>query len=161
MAEDVTLWDSQTFMSASFSGSNIVSSAEINNNNDLNAAKVTITYEAIEPDGKDNIVGFLIQAVLEEEVAPNVWVPIATQDDQIKGTDEPLQQVIDLAPQTLIDPGTVLKVSLGSNNEIAISKHDGRAPGKMRVCLLHHCIDDTKPQLDSVTLSGFLRKYDK
>lgn len=157
--EDVTLWTSQTF-TAPYTGGKIATSSEVPNNNDLNSAKVTIVYEALTPDGAVALVGFTVQAVLEEEVAPGVWVPIASQLDVIKGTDEALQQVIVLSPTFNPDPGTPEKVFLGPVETASISRQEGRAPGRMRVCLLVHDLDNGHPGLTSITVSGYLRKYD-
>ena len=159
-AEDVQLWDSQTF-TAPWTHGKIATSVEIANNNELNSAKVTIVYEALSPDGANALVSYLVQAVLEEEVSPGVWVPIATQDDQIKGSDEALQQVIVLSPGLVADPGTPEKVATGTQIAAAISRHDGVAPGNMRICILVHDLDNGHPGLTSITLSGYLRKHTK
>jgi len=160
MAEDVTLWTNATF-TAPFNNGEIAVSPNINNNNDLNAAKVTIRYEVIDPDGENNIVGFLLQAVLEEEVAAGVWVPIAVQQDQVKGTDEAKNQVIEIGPGVVFDPGVAEKVFEGNMEIAAISRTEGVAPGTMRVRILQHITDPAKMQLNSVTVSGWARKFNK
>jgi hypothetical protein len=159
-AENVTLWSSETFTGPFVDGV-IAHSSEIPNTNSLNSIDVTINYEAITPDGKDVVVGFVVQAVLEEEVSDGIWVPMAIQLDPIKGTDEALQQVLVVSPQLVLDPGTPEKVWQGNREVAAISRHDRVLPSKVRVCLYEQGLNNGHPDLTSITISGWARKHNR
>ena len=157
MAEQVTLWSDATF-DGPFTDNIIATSGEISNNSGLNALDVTIDYKAITPDGENAQVNFSLQAVVEEETAPNVWVPIAAQHDEIKGTDEAQLQILSIRPTFNPDPGIPEKIQRGGQPFSSISREDRQAPERFRVVILQAIVGGGDP-LTQVVISGWARKY--
>lgn len=142
----------------------VLSSKAISNTSDKNSIEVTLKYEEITPDGENALVGFLLQGVIEKEVAPGVWTPICEQFDVVKGTDEAQTQIIELSPTLNLDPGIPEFYSVGSlNQDVAISRTNGRAPkdDAIRVCILAIRTDETRDDLTSLVISGFYDLFDK
>ena len=144
-------------------GDSILTSPVQNNSNGRNSVKITVKYEVLTPDGKDALVGYELRTVIEEELSPGVWSVVAAQHNTVKGTDEALEQQVILTPQFTTDPGIPEIVSGGPNgqNLAEISRTDGVAPEKYRVCVVYRKTDATRPQLTSATISMFGNEYDR
>lgn len=159
MPTDVTLWDSQTLTSP-YADNIVATSSEISNDTQKKAGLVTIRMEAEDPDGDYVGVGFLLRAYLEEKVAnagDPVWIVRAASakwNQPSKG-----QQVIELAPRRVDNPGVAEDLELGSVDQLTM-RREGVLPETLRVRIALEVVDESKAQLSSVTLSGWLRMYD-
>jgi len=150
-AEDFILWNNATFTSP-FDDGVIATSAEIANNNGLNAVRVLIEYADITPD----VCGCNITAVLEEEISSGIWVAVAAQNQPYGVEGNGPSRVIILSPSVVINPGSDFVIE-GPDGDTKISSHQGHAPDKFRVRL-------TMPSpgsLTSITISGYGRKFEQ
>ena len=77
-------------------------------------------------------MGFVVGAVLEEEVAPNNWVTVAVQQRTVRGNGDVSYHLIELAPQFVENPGVDELIQVGVQEVSSISRTDGRASDKMR-----------------------------
>lgn len=162
MADVTTLWESQLFdeaVNGPWTDGTIAISPVINNQNQAyNAVDIVIRYETFTPDGKDVVVGSVITAVLEDEVAPGKWIAVSSQGRAVKGTDNALEQVIRFGPQTIVDY-TPIAVDEGSKIRGYIQNASGVLGNNMRVRIVR--VDNGGSPLHSqVRLSGYAREYD-
>lgn len=157
LLDKVTLWQSQTFTTLDGQRNLAVSSSVTNAS--YNSCKVFVGYEGLAPDGATELVGYRLQAILEEEAAPNVWTQIASQFVEVDESTDPSQHVIELSPGLIINPGVVEWVQANGQNFMGISRTEGTPGDKLRVVVRAHRTDPTRPDVTSVTLSGYLRLY--
>ncbi len=155
---DIVLWENQV-LSGPFTAGPILTSADIDNNLQLNALQLVLKYQALDPDGATLQVGYALQAVIEAEITAGMWAVVAAQNGPIKGTDKAKQQLISLAPSPVANPGVPEKIGGGPQFEAEISRHQGTAAEKMRVVVNYLVLSASKPQLNSLTLSGFVRQF--
>lgn len=133
--------------------------AVANNSSSFDAVRATVQYGPITPDGKDVRVGFILQAVLEEEISSNIWVPVATQFDVIKGTDEATTQIIEYSPALNFDRGIAEKIFAGNQEVASISRTQGNLGPKFRLVILRTTIDPDAPELESLTFGAYVRRF--
>ena len=163
MASEHVLFDNQTFLgpfpTAGIDAGLVARSAEIDNpNTAFKSAKAILQYSGIDPDGGSVVVGFTLAAVIEEAVA-GYWTPQAEQFDPVKGTDEAINQIVELSPKLNLNPGSPNKAFRGSVEMSSSSHTDGTAGEKLRVSVYMSITDASKPQLTSLTVSGVLSQY--
>lgn len=149
-AEDFTLWNSQVF-TGPFTGGVIATSVVVTNNNGFDSVKIALVYEdgAPAPDCQ-----CLITAVVEEEISPTVWIPLAPQHEAINTQFNAPNRIIIATPQQLFSPG--VDEYIDANGGTRISTTTASAPDKMRVKIT---VTEFGPPLTSLTLSAHGRKY--
>lgn len=146
MAQQTTLWSSETFTSVPQ-----VSGVINNTSNPKNAVRVFITYENIDP----SIATPGFRVVLEQEVAPSVWRVVAAQNEVIANENVAPKRIIILSPTFVATPGVDEFIDDG-NGGTRISIFDGVAGGKMRIRLVG---PDTT--FSGITISAFADLYDR
>lgn len=160
---DITLWSDEVINRPAegwpADGRIASTPAQSNNQSSLDSVKVSLQYKAITPDGANALVGFTLSAVIEEEVAPGVWVPEATQFDVVKGTDEAVTQILELTPGLNLNPGSPEKMFAGGKEVASISRTQGKLGSKWRVCIVLQVVDPNAAELDSLTISGYARTF--
>ena len=103
-AEDQTLWTDQVVKKSEQQGGEwpadgtILTSANIANTQDKPAIKIIVDYSDFVPD-ENTVAGYVLAAVLEEEIAQDVWKPLAVQDDPVRAGSGPFSQIIEINPQ--------------------------------------------------------------
>lgn len=118
-------------------------------------ARVSVVFEDIEqeplPLGNP---GFELRAVVEEEVAPGVFVPFARQHEPINAdVGQKTRQVIVLTQQPVFDQGIAENITDDTAmNRVQIDK----LPDKYRVCIVRKEIDPAKADLQSITASIYV-----
>ena len=101
-----TLWDSQTFTSVDPVTDRVASSSSFSNSNDKNSVEVTVVYETFSPENDTTVTNYRLQAIVEREIATNVWIPMVGSFKRIGGLSDPLKHVIVVTPQFNPDPGS-------------------------------------------------------
>jgi hypothetical protein len=147
MAEEFSLWDSETF-DAPYTDGVIAISPVINNNSGATGVRFVVLYEAMNPsDGAADI-----SVVIESEVAPGKWVPIANQFRPIRNIDYAPTRIINLTPEPVFDPGSDTVIIGDQPDGARVSNTFGYLPDKFRVKVLVK--DSQALPLQSVTLSA-------
>lgn len=146
LAQQTTLWDSQTFTAFP-----IVSADIDNSSNTKNAIKVFIVYEDFTPD----FATPGLRAVLEEEIAPDVWRIIAAQNEFAASELIAPQRTIVLEPTFVADPGVDLFIDDGEGGQ-RISMFDGTPGRTLRVRIIGN-----GSAFSSVTLSAYVELFDR
>lgn len=163
MADHHTLFVNQTFTEATpgewDSNPIVISGIVDNSNNAYNALDVTIQYENFVPDGENVRMGSVITAVVEEEIATGVWVPIIQQGREVKGADDAPNHIMVRGPQPVFDLAPTA-ITQGPRVVTWITRASGTLGEKVRVKLVKVVTDPNYAQHTSVTVSMYAREYD-
>jgi hypothetical protein len=150
-AEEFTYWESQTFTAPFTDGIVATSSTQVKGQ--YEAVQITLLYEEILPiDGSASIT-----AVLEREVAPGVWVPVASQFEPIRNHNYAPTRFIVLSPQPNFNPGGDVVIIGDVPQGARMSSTFGILPDTFRTIL--RVTDSVGNPLQSVTISGSGQKF--
>jgi hypothetical protein len=118
-------------------------------------ARVTVIYEDITQQSAPlGNPGFTLAAVVEEQVAPGVYAPLASQFQPINAdTGQKTTQVLILTQQPVFDQGVPEHIT--SDTSVSRTQID-RLPGKYRVCVVRREIDPAKADLEELTVSVYV-----
>jgi hypothetical protein len=149
-----TLWNDTTFV-APFTDGIIAVSTDIDNaSNQKTGVRVIVDYDEIWFAGT-GACPCEVFATVEEEVAPDVWVPIANQFTAYRIGD--LTRIIQYDPQFVSNPGGDLSIEQPDGSDIRISVTTGHAPPTMR--LVMSLREFTPGAVDSINMSAFSVLY--
>lgn len=156
-----TFWQDQVFTKPVEGWNGLIARSQVITNGGAsadNSCKVIVQYKNFTPDGASVVVGYAIVAVLEENIE-NTWIPVAAQFDFVKGSDKAESQIITLSPAMNFDEGVPIRNFIGSKEVSAISRTQGNLGGSLRVSVYIHTLDEAKPDLESIQLTGVMRTY--
>lgn len=158
-ADNFTLWNSETF-TGPFPNGVIATSNTINNTNAVNAIKVHVVYEDVVHNGQyANVCACDIRVVVEEEIATDVWIPVASQFSEYRILDSSPQRVIMLTPTPVFNDGSDDLIGLADGSTMKVSRTQGQAPESFRIRLT---VNEFSPNaLTSIRVSGYGRKFDE
>lgn len=158
-----TIWNSETFTppAEGWPDSGIVAASDvIQKGGSATGLHLSVTYNNIEPDGNTVSVGFLLRAVIEEELDVGIFMPVAHQFDAIKDTTTKGNQILIITPDPVFDQGVAEGISSGGGSGVTtqINRTQESLPPKYRICVVRSVTDPSKPDLTSITLSAFARE---
>ncbi len=160
MASDsFTIWNSEEF-TGPFTDGVIATSNTINNTNGVNAIKVHVVYEDIVHNGQyENVCACDIRVVLEEEIASDVWIPVASQFSEYRILDSSPQRVVLLTPTPVFNDGSDDLIGLADGSSMKVSRTQGQAPESFRIRLT---VNEFAPNaLTSIRISAHGRKFNE
>lgn len=124
-----------------------------------NGIVFSILYEEMLPDGNVVQVGYTSQAVVEEELEVGVFAPIAAQFDAINNINTKAHQILIITQASVFDQGVPENLSIGgSGTTTQINRIQGSVPPSYRLCIVRNRTDESKPDLDSLTISAYSRE---
>jgi hypothetical protein len=163
MADTTALWVNSLFdesVSGPWTDGTIAISPIVNNlNNAYNSLDITIKYEFYDPDGEFVQVGSLITAVVEERLFGDLWIPIAQQGRETKGSDNARNHIIRIKPVTIVDSSPIA-ITEGPRVVTWISNAEGSLGGETRVRLVRVITDNSKPLHTKIQVTAYAREYD-
>lgn len=161
MAEHI-LWQEQTFTTTPENdwGDGVVATSKVidNTNSANNALMVFVEYEALTPDGENQILGSQLLYVLQEEIVPGKWVNVATQGRPVKGSDNASTHILRLRPGLVLEDAPVAS-GVGGRIDSYTYHKEGVLGGRNRVVVMRDVFDPSKPVHTSVKLTGKAVEY--
>lgn len=116
--------------------------------------RMHVVFEAIEKDpAPAGNPGFLVKAVIEEELAPNVFVPVAAQFQEINN-NERKNQILVLTPNPVFDQGTPEVIT----GDTVVSRTQNELPGDYRLAIYYRVVDPAKADLASMTVTAYAQE---
>lgn len=155
------LWTNQTF-EAPFTDDIVVVSDPIPVTG-YNSFELVILYESFSPDSDTSAVNYRLQAIIERELVPNVWVPVMGAFKRINGISDARHHVLTISPIFNIDPGNVVWIDIGGSLAMALSPFNASVArlGNLRVSVVaHRILPSQSNDLAEVTLSADYRLYE-
>lgn len=113
-------------------------------------ARIHVTFEDItkdvDPAGNP---GFLLKAVIEEEVGPGLFVPLASMHQEINN-NEKRNQILVLTPNPVFDQGTPEIIT----DDTVVSRTQNELPGDYRLAIYYRRTQLDRADLASLTVSA-------
>jgi len=120
---------------------------------------IAVKYKTILPDGNIVSVGYSLQAIIEEEVSPGVFIPAAVQFQPINNNNTKGTQILVLQEGPVADQGVPEGISIGGTGVVLeINRTQGSIPPTYRLCIVRAITNSEKPDLDSLVVSAYRRE---
>ncbi|MCK5016538.1 MAG: hypothetical protein KAS32_05630 [Candidatus Peribacteraceae bacterium] len=156
-ADNFTMWESQTFTGPFVDGV-VATSGQYATTTGNNSVKVHVFFEEVVHGGSvPNVCDCEIRAVIEEEIADNIWIPVATQYSEHRILDKGQQRVLILSPSGNNYEGSDENMVLPNGTVMKVSRTRGVAPDTFRVRVIVR--EYVAGALQSLTISVHGRQF--
>ncbi len=139
-------------------GKEIANSGLLENSDEHRAAELTVVVSELLPNPETASVGYRLRVQLEERVSetPEAWVIRAVSDEWNAEFEK--THVVVLRPGAVTNQGS--PETMGPPDEpTLVSRYDGVLPPFYRIRVMKRIFNVTRDDLDTVTLSGYLKTY--
>jgi len=154
------IWDAELFEEpvGGWVDGVVASSGPLSKNPLATGLVFAVKYEAMVPDGNVVQVGYTLQALIEEEVAPGVFIPVMAQFSPINNNATKGTQILVLQEGPVADQGTPEGISIGFGVAVQINRSQLNLPPTYRLSIVRAVVNAEKPDLDSLVVSGYTRE---